>query len=1099
MERLNRMIPNGGSENYKVLVVVDPPPKNAQGYMTSEALKQFANYVKPLGFTRDDFYFVAASPHIPDELYSSASKRAKFLKNYREAFLKQITSLKNKPKIILCMGAIPASQVKGRSVKITQARGQIDTVSTFGEAIPTLSVFSMGYVNRSPQHEPVLVSDLNMLKKFKDADWSSVIFEQKLQTADKQYNWVLDLKFLLDMKPKALYVDTETTGLEWHNPNHYPFMAQFCWEPGKAVAVPLCKRFWPSLGDETLNKILGQLGVILEDPNIKKAGHNFKFDYLMFKHKLDIEVAGWINDTQIMAHAVDENMYTFTQAECVRRWVPAMAGYCVCPNTKILTNQMKWVDADTLNIGDELLGFEEYGEFKKRRKIQKSIIQDIAWTNKLSYRIELQSGRSITVSHDHKLLQVRKNHNGGLTKWATPVELKVGDRLSIFPYKTYQDTYESGYMAGILDGEGWVQGTDTQSFRVGFAQNSGEVLDYCLELLNQWGIEYSLVSSNKNDTVNVYVNGWAAYELLQITRPTRLLSKTKWENRSVPSGRQRQRDDIVSITEMGKQDLLFIKTSTSTFIAEGICSHNSDRFDKTVDKSNMINVPKDQLLEYGCGDVDSGFRLAGVLKTLILKGDGGQAHWNVVQRVKIPALQAFADTLETNGVPISTDNLQDLEVSLQETANTLHRDLLTMVPPVVRYRHAKAGLSFTRSAFVRDILFSKDGFNLKPRVCTNTTKKLSDAEKVPSVSTKDHLPYFERDNEFVRKYIEYSKVNKLLSTYVGTQEKNSGFWKHIRTVSINVSKVYPSYLLHRANTGRTASEKPNGQNFPKHSDYAKLYLDCFVADMGWSFVACDYSQAELRGIAWHSGDEAMQKVYREGGDLHINTALHVVRCSLDQFLQLDPKMQKEYRRQAKPVNFGVAYGVTAESLVDFAYTMYKVVITLEQSRMLMDALFRAYPTLKPWQEAMIEHAKRYGHVRSLHGVVRHLPDIYSKAWVMQSAAERNAINSPIQGFASDWGLMALVRLRRDIKAANIDWIKPCMYIHDSLVCLVRNDHIAEGPGIIKHYLESNPFQQWFGITPPIPIAADVEHGVSLGSMVELQNVEAIRPEWTQDD
>jgi hypothetical protein len=207
---------------------------------------------------------------------------------------------------------------------------------------------------------------------------------------------------------------------------------------------------------------------------------------------------------------------------------------------------------------------------------------------------------------------------------------------------------------------------------------------------------------------------------------------------------------------------------------------------------------------------------------------------------------------------------------------------------------------------MKDILFSKDGFGLKPTLFTKSTQKLSPSQRQPQTG-KDHLTYFVSDPRphvarFCSERIALSAAEKMLSTYVGNEEEGSGFHKYIAANG----NIYPSYMLHRTVTGRTASAHPNGQNFPKRSpkngpDWAGMYQGIFLARPGWKLVNCDLSQIELRLVAWMAREQVMLGIYRDGGDIHTTTAMRVLGYSQEQWDALTLKERKDLRFKAKAV------------------------------------------------------------------------------------------------------------------------------------------------------------------------------------------------------
>lgn len=255
-----------------------------------------------------------------------------------------------------------------------------------------------------------------------------------------------------------------------------------------------------------------------------------------------------------------------------------------------------------------------------------------------------------------------------------------------------------------------------------------------------------------------------------------------------------------------------------------------------------------------------------------------------------------------------------------------------MVPNTTKRRHTNInkktgvddGLKFSRPAFVQDILFSEEGFNLEPRVFTKSTKNLPNVEdRVPSTSAKDHLPYF-AEIPFVASYMDFTRLQKLRGTYVGTphvpewhevlqgedgtlvqrrhpEEPATGFWKYIDN-----GKIHPSFLLHRTVTGRTASASPNAQNFPKRGkgnmkEVVKAFRRVFRAPPGYKLLEADLSQAELRVAAWMANEHTMIDLYRNGADVHAATAARTMGLTIEQFNALDEETRAFKRFQAKAI------------------------------------------------------------------------------------------------------------------------------------------------------------------------------------------------------
>lgn len=814
-----------GNRNAPILVICDSPPMaawNAGQVMGQQHMEVFSKAAKEAGLGRDDFCFITPCPTIPAEMYNSEKRKADWLARHKEEFEALLQTL-NYRAVVVC-GNLAARAYLGRATKIMKVRG-LPIPHRDKPCIPTLSC---GYVAKVADLYPMLKADLATVGRLKAANFR--IEEMQGDTTPAGYKYSFDLEEILDAKPKLLAADTETTGLVWHKPEIFPFLAQLTYKKGHSTLVPLCDRYIPEgLDPAKLPKALKQLKQIMEDPDIHKVGHNFKYDIHMFR-KLDIDVKGWRHDTMQMAYTVDENMRSFGLDDCTRVWVPEMAGY-----------------------DDELR--REYG---------------------------------------------------------------------------YDD---------------------------------------------------------------------------------------------------------------------------------------------------MISIPPDVMARYAGGDTDACFRLCRNLMALL---QGQPDHYRRYTHIVMPALTMFAKVTEPYGVEVDPTQLAKLKIDLKNTETQMYEDLLTEAPVEVKRDALKGNYADLGSLkFIREILFTEKGFDLRPIVFTK-------AENLPSTSTKDHLVYFE-GHPWVDKYVEYVKLKKLNGTYVETFEKY-----------ITDGCIHPSFHMHRTNTGRVASSDPNGQNFPKRGDLATQYRKMFVARKGYVIIEADYAQVELKLAAIASRDRNMINAYKTFGDLHVKTAADTMGLTVEQFLKLDKKVQKTKRFQAKAINFGFIYGMSAGGFKTYAKTQYLIDYTEEEAENFRNTFFRSYPSLTTWHTNVKAMAHKNGQVTSLHGCIRHLPAIYSKDKQTVSLTERQSVNAPIQLLGSDLLLMAATRFSRDIDPEEARVI---LTVHDAAIIEAREDRADYYAGVLKWYLENNPIFEWFGMRFPISLDAEVAIGPTYGETSEDagKHITAIQPEGYDPD
>jgi len=484
-------------------------------------------------------------------------------------------------------------------------------------------------------------------------------------------------------------------------------------------------------------------------------------------------------------------------------------------------------------------------------------------------------------------------------------------------------------------------------------------------------------------------------------------------------------------------------------------------------KSRMDLLTPDKMLRYAGGDTIVAYQLYNRLLTLLhMDKKLYSCYMNTVMR----GIRGFC-YVEINGFTVNEKALQEFEKYLIAIQKATKKWLLDQIPQSIKnkWKNTGVGLKPDRAVILIDYLYTHpDGLKLVPKVYTKTG--------IPSVSTKQAMPYYSADYEFVRRFIEYSKNQKMLSTYV------KGFYKYIVD-----GKIRPTFLLHSTATGRSSSKNPNGQNFPKRGKMAKIFRRIFQAPEGWVYGQSDLSQAELRIASMISGDERMMRVYLDGGDIHRATAAGVMGLSIKEFLELDYTVQALERYHAKAVNFGFLYGMWWKKFKEYAKTDYGVDFTDEEAAHIRQMFFETYPRLLEWHQKTEKFVRKHKFVRAFNGRIRHLPMVDSPDESIAKQAVRQAVNSPVQSFASDIGLMAIGLLMPYLRNTGMDrYIKVCGFIHDSIVYLVREDKAAVASLTIKKFMENIPYKKWFDWEPTVPIIADIELGRNLADTYECK-------------
>lgn len=327
------------------------------------------------------------------------------------------------------------------------------------------------------------------------------------------------------------------------------------------------------------------------------------------------------------------------------------------------------------------------------------------------------------------------------------------------------------------------------------------------------------------------------------------------------------------------------------------------------------------------------------------------------------------------------------------------------------------------------------------------------AKGVPSASSDVLANYF--GNPVVDDLLEYRRLTKL-ETFIKSWEE----------IQVN-DRIYPSFNI-TARTGRTTCSNPNIQQIPQDKNVRNL----IEARPGWKIKEQDYSQIELRVASMFSGDENMQHAYQSGSDLHSKTT----ELLFGDTSSLSPQEQKRKRTEAKSMNFGFLYGMSAKTFVDYAKG-YGLNITEEESEGFRNNFFKAYPTLLQWHEDCKNYARANGYTWSPIGRKRFLPDINSSNFRARGQAERQSINSGVQGFASDMCTSALADI---VFSKEIDHDRCIVLgsVHDAILFEIREDYVDEVSPIINKIMEKPSIIE--GIDIPIPIIADSEVGKAWG-------------------
>jgi DNA polymerase-1 len=363
--------------------------------------------------------------------------------------------------------------------------------------------------------------------------------------------------------------------------------------------------------------------------------------------------------------------------------------------------------------------------------------------------------------------------------------------------------------------------------------------------------------------------------------------------------------------------------------------------------------------------------------------------WNLYQEVELP-LSAILREMEQIGVRVDVPMLKQAEAKLNNELQTIEQQIYTSVGMTFNINSPKQ---------VGEVLF--DQLQLDDKAKKSKTGQYSTSEEVLLALKPKH--------PVVGLILEYRELKKLISTYISALPNY---------INPTTGKIHTTYNQTVTATGRLSSSNPNLQNLPIRSERGQLIRQAVIPDEGCLFLSADYSQIELRLMAHFSQDPHLVQAFLSGQDIHAATAAKIFNVSIEE-------VTKEQRRQAKTANFGIIYGISAFGLAQ------QLDCSRSEAKALIDGYFAAFPGVIDYIEKQKELARQQGYAVTLFGRKRYLPDILSHNATVRSFAERNAVNSPIQGTAADIIKMAMVTIHRRLKEEGLK-AQMIMQVHDEL-------------------------------------------------------------------
>jgi DNA polymerase-1 len=444
---------------------------------------------------------------------------------------------------------------------------------------------------------------------------------------------------------------------------------------------------------------------------------------------------------------------------------------------------------------------------------------------------------------------------------------------------------------------------------------------------------------------------------------------------------------------------------------------------KGKNQKNMSDLAPSEVLDYAAEDADVTFQLRHVFAPEL---EATGVH-KVFASIEMPLIPVLA-RMEREGIAVDVDALRSYSVELGETIDRLELEIMQL-----------AGKSFNVSSprQLGDVLFEDLKLIDKP-------KKTKTGQYATS---EDILEGLRKAHPIVEKILEFRELKKLKSTYVDALPE---------LVSPKTGRIHTSFNQTVAATGRLSSTNPNLQNIPIRTENGRKVRAMFVAaNSEHRLLAADYSQIELRVIAALAKDEAMIEAFKNGEDIHRATASKVFDVPLEE-------VTREQRSNAKTVNFGIVYGVSAFGLSQ------QTDMNRTEAKAAIDGYFRTYPGIKKYMDDQVAFAREHGYVETITGRRRYLRDIDSRNPVVRGHSERNAVNAPIQGSAADVIKLAMIAIDKAMVKADMK-SKMLLQVHDELVFDAVQEELEELKALVIEHMEA-------AVSLAVPMVAEVGTG-----------------------
>ncbi|MAV62295.1 MAG: DNA polymerase I [Candidatus Pelagibacter sp.] len=516
------------------------------------------------------------------------------------------------------------------------------------------------------------------------------------------------------------------------------------------------------------------------------------------------------------------------------------------------------------------------------------------------------------------------------------------------------------------------------------------------------------------------------------------------EDKSIKKIGQNIKFDFIVLYRQGINMTSMEDTMLMSYVLDaGKNRHNMDTLSeihlnhKTISFKDLVGTGKNQInfrdveinkaMEYSAEDADITYRLYKIFnKDLKI-----QKLTNIYEIFEKPLIKILAK-MEISGVKIDSKFLKELSKKFEQKLKNLEKKI---------FHISKKEFNIGSTKQLGEIIYN----DLK----ITALKKTKKGSFATSASVLEDLAF--KGNEFPKLILDWRQISKLKNTY------SDSLPEHINP---HTKRVHTSFLLAATTTGRLASSDPNLQNIPIKTEDGKNIRKSFVAEKGFTLISADYNQIEMRILADLAGVKELKKAFKNNEDIHSLTASQVFSVDIK-------KVNQDFRRKAKAINFGIIYGISQYGLAK------QIMVSNNQAAEFLNSYFLKFPEIKKYMNETINFCRKNGYVNNIFGRRSHMSGINDKNYNIRNFQERAAINAPIQGSASEIMRMAMIRLNKKFKSLKNIKSKILLQIHDELIFEVPENEVKMISKVIREEMTSVTESSLHSFTTPLTVDINI--------------------------